>query len=77
MPPLLYSATKFHAVIVQAGNRARQGGLAQMPCAIICQAVARAGFIGADQLAIEVVGVGSYAIPGQVTNWYYRQVAHP
>ena len=53
-------------VIGQAGDGARQGGLAQTPCAIVRQAVARAGFIGTDQLVVEVVGVGPYAIPGQV-----------
>ncbi len=53
-------------VIGQAGDGARQGGLAQTPCAIVRQAVARAGFIGTDQLVVEVVGVGPYPIPGQV-----------
>ena len=53
-------------VIGQAGDGARQGGLPQTPCSIVRQAVARAGFIGTDQLVVEVVGVGPYAIPGQV-----------
>ena len=53
-------------VIGQAGDGARQGGLAQTPCAIVREAVARAGFIGTDQLVVEVVGVGPYAVPGQV-----------
>lgn len=53
-------------VIGQAGDGARQGGLAQTSCAIVRQAVARAGFIGTDQLVVEVVGVGPDAVSGQV-----------
>ena len=47
--------------------------MSQTPCAIVRQAVGRAGFIGTDQLVVEVVAVRPYAVTGQIAFGVMRE----
>ena len=54
------------AVVGQVGDDAGQGGLTQASYPVVGQAVGRAGFVGAGQLVVEVIGVSPDSVAAQV-----------